>query len=75
MPRFTEGDRVRVDIPDELDPDHGRYHGRHGKVVEIMEDDAGDETGNDQDSFLFQIEFDSGDTMDFRRHDLRPPLK
>ncbi|RQG93093.1 hypothetical protein EA462_02500 [Natrarchaeobius halalkaliphilus] len=75
MPQFTEGDRVRVDIPDELDPDHDRYHGRHGKVVEIMEDDAGDETGNDQDSFLLQVEFDSGETMGFRGHDLRPPLE
>ncbi|ELY49839.1 hypothetical protein [Natronorubrum bangense] len=74
MPRFTEGDRVRVDIPNEADPDHDRYHGRHGTVVEILEDDAAEETGREQDAFLFRIEFDSGDTMDFRGRDLRPPL-
>jgi len=75
MPGFTVGDRVRVDIPNELDPDHDRYHGRHGKVVKIMEDDAVEETGNEQDAFLFEIEFDEGDTMDFRGRDLRPPLE
>ncbi len=75
MPPFTEGDRVRVDIPNQTDPDHDRYHGRHGTIVEILEDDAGVKTGNEQDSFLFQIEFDEGDTMDFRGRDLRPPLE
>ncbi|MGQ3413107.1 hypothetical protein ACT4ML_12690 [Natrinema sp. LN54] len=75
MPRFKEGDRVRVDIPDETDPDHDQYHGRHGTIVEILEDDAGAETGYDQDSFLFRLEFESDETMDFRSRDLRPSLK
>ncbi|MFC6717948.1 hypothetical protein ACFQGT_09945 [Natrialbaceae archaeon GCM10025810] len=75
MPRFTVGDRVRVDIPNEVDPDHDRYHGRHGTVVEIFEDDAAEETGRELDAFLFTIEFDSEDTMDFRGRDLRPPLE
>lgn len=75
MPGFTVGDRVRVDIPNEVDPDHDRFHGRHGTIVEILEDDAAEETGHEQDAYLFEIEFDSGDTMDFRGRDLRPPLE
>jgi hypothetical protein len=27
---LSEGDRVRIDIPDETDPDHDAYHGVHG---------------------------------------------
>jgi len=58
-----------------MDPDHDRYHGRHGTIVEVLEDDAVEETGNEQDAHLFELEFDSGDTMDFRGRDLRPPLE
>lgn len=54
MPRFTEGDRVRVDLPDENDPDHDRYHGLHGTVIAIVEDDAAEITGDDRDNYLFQ---------------------
>jgi ribosomal protein L21E len=35
MDRPSEGDRVRIDIPDETDPDHALYHGEHGTVVAI----------------------------------------
>jgi hypothetical protein len=35
-----EGDLVRIDIPDEMDPDHDSYHGEHGTVVAILKDDA-----------------------------------
>ena len=41
MQRFSTGDRVRVDIPDETDPDHDQYHGEHGQVVGVLSDDAG----------------------------------
>lgn len=34
MRRFSAGDRVRVDIPDEVDPDHERYYGQHRVIVE-----------------------------------------
>lgn len=40
MNRFAEGDRVRVDIPDETDPGHERYHGVHGAVTDVLEDRA-----------------------------------
>lgn len=75
MPRFTEGDTVRVDIPDESDPDHERYHGVHGRVVEVMEDDAGETTGDERDETIFRVELKAGETADFRWSDLRPPLE
>jgi hypothetical protein len=72
MQRFSEGDRVRVDIPDETDPDHDEYHGRHGKVVAVLEDDAGRTTGDERDSLLFRVELEDGGVEDFRWRDLRP---
>ena len=75
MPRFEEGDRVRVDIPDETDPDHDELHGKHGTVVELLSDDAGETTGSEQDSVIYRIEVENGQTHDFRGHDLRPPIE
>jgi hypothetical protein len=73
MRRFEVGDRVRVDIPDTDDPDFDRFHGRHGNIVDIIEDDAGRETGDARDTNLFTVEFDDGSTHGFRWRDLRPP--
>lgn len=74
MNEFGVGDRVRIDIPDETDPDH-RFHGSHGNVVDVIDDDAGIETGQSQDSRIFRVEFDESATIqDFRRRDLRPPI-
>lgn len=73
MHRFTEGDRVRVDIPDKNDPDHGPFHGRHGTVVDVLVDDTGATTGDERDSTLYTVEFEDGASMDFRWRDLRPP--
>jgi ribosomal protein L21E len=75
MEQFTQGDRVRVDIPDESDIDYEQFHGQHGRIISILKDDAGTVTGGEQDSQLYRVEFDSGETMDFRRHDLRPPIE
>jgi hypothetical protein len=72
MQRFTPSDRVRVDIPDERDPDFEAYHGRCGEVVEVFEDDAGDETGDERDEVLYRVRLDDGEQMDFRWRDLRP---
>jgi len=72
MCRFTEGDRVRVDIPDETDPDFRRYHGKRGTITEILEDDAGEMTGDERDSYLFRVELDEGSVIDTRWRDLRP---
>ena len=72
MTRFDVGDRVRVDIPDETDPDHERLHRQHGPIVEILEDDAGQETGDPRDSYLFSVELDNGTREHLRWRDLRP---
>lgn len=72
MQRFISGDRIRVDIPDERDPAFEAYHGRHGEVVEVFEDDAGDETGDERDEVLYRVRLDDGEQMDFRWRDLRP---
>ncbi|MDL0145940.1 hypothetical protein [Halobacterium salinarum] len=66
------GDTVRVDIPDESDPDFDRYHRRCGTIVEMLTDDAGETTGDDRDNELYRVEFTDGDTQDFRWRDLRP---
>lgn len=72
MRRFTEGDRVRIDIPDETDPDHEQHHGSLGTVVEVFRDDAGRETGDERDNYLFRVDVDGGPVVDVRWRDLRP---
>ncbi len=72
MRRFEQGDRVRVDIPDETDPDHDRLHGKHGTVIEVFEDDAGEETGDPRDSHLFDVQLNDESVEQLRWRDLRP---
>lgn len=71
-PRFSIGDRVRADLPDETDPDHEQFHGRSGEVIEIFEDDAGLETGDERDEIIYRVRLDNGEKADFRWRDLRP---
>lgn len=71
---FQPWDRVRIDIPDETDPDYG-WHGEHGQVVDVLHDEAGQATGNSRDSALYRIDLEEHDsTLDVRFRDLRPPL-
>ncbi|CQH64711.1 uncharacterized protein HHUB_5158 (plasmid) [Halobacterium hubeiense] len=72
MRRFDTGDSVRIDIPDETDPDHDWLHGRYGTVVEIITDDAGDVTDDEREGYLFRVELDDGETVDVRWRDIRP---
>lgn len=73
MRRYEVGDRVRIDIPDRHDPDFEQYHGRSGEVVEVIQDSAGEETGDERDSYIFRLKLDGGaGTADFRWRDLRP---
>lgn len=65
MSKFSQGDAVRVDIPDETDPDHEDFHGKHGSVVCVLEDNAGKTTGREQDSQLYRVELESGEVFDF----------
>jgi len=71
--QFEEGDRVRIDIPDETDPDYNRLHGRHGEIIAILADDAGAVTGDDRDAVLYRVQLDDGTKTDVRWRDLRPP--
>jgi hypothetical protein len=72
MREFEVGERVRIDIPDETDPDHERLHRNHGTVAEVLEDDAGQETGDPRDSYLYTVELDNGTLEHLRWRDLRP---
>jgi ribosomal protein L21E len=72
MRRFTTGDRVRIDIPNESDPDHEPYHGARGTVAEVLQDDAGLETSDERDNHLFRVSLEDGGTVDMRWRDLRP---
>jgi len=72
MRRFDTGDSVRIDIPDETDPDHDWLHGRQATVVEIIIDDAGAVTDDEREGYLFRVKFDDGETADVRWRDLRP---
>lgn len=72
MKRFKPGDRIRIDIPNKHDPDHNRLHQKRGTIIKVIEDDAGEETGDRRDSYLFRVETDEGDIEDLRWRDLRP---
>ena len=72
MRRFEKGDRVRVDIPDETDPDHDRLHGLQGIIVEVIGDDAGKETNDPRDSHIFSVETESDGVIHLRWRDIRP---
>ena len=74
MKNVQKGDHVRIDIPDETDPDY-RYHGEHGEVIKILSDDAGKETSDPRDSQLYRIRLESGETLDVRWRDIRPPIQ
>ena len=72
MKRFDTGDLVKIDIPDETDPDHDRLHGCRGTVTEIISDDAGAVTDDERDGYLFRVELEDGETTDVRWRDIRP---
>lgn len=72
-PRFEEGERVRVDIPDESDPDHDRLHGKLSVIVDVLSDDAGEVSGNSRDDLLYRIELDDGGETDVQWRNIRPP--
>lgn len=74
MRRFEIGDEVRIDIPDESDPDHEKLHQECGKIVEIFEDDAGQETEDPRDSYLFGVKLHNGGIEYLRWRDLRPAI-
>lgn len=74
MTAFEEGSRVRIDIPDETDADH-ELHGEHGRIVEVIRDDASEVTGDQLDSVIYRVELENGFRADFRHYDLCPPIE
>lgn len=75
MEELEPGKRVRIDIPDETDPDYSQFHGEHGTIVSTITDDLSEISGKEGQSTIYRVELDSGATMDFRGHDLRPPIE
>ncbi len=74
MKSVEPGDCVRIDIPNRGDPDF-QYHGEHGEVIEILQDDAGASTGDERDSYIYRVRLASGTQVDMRWRDLRPSLE
>lgn len=64
---------MRIDVPNETNPEHSLY-GEHGRVVEVLQDDAGVETGDARDSTIYRVRTHEGDTVDLRWRDLQPPI-
>lgn len=56
---------MRVNIPDETDPDY-HHHGKHGTVIETVSDDGDAVTGDAREGLIFRVELESGETADFR---------
>ena len=75
MSEHEIGDRVRIDIPDETDPDHDRYHGEHGRIVDVLADEAGTLTGDERDSIIYWVAFSNGEELDLRHQSIRPPIR
>ena len=74
MERFSPGDRVRIDIPNQADPDFDDLHGEHGTITDVLTDDAVDVTGIEADSLLYRVELDNGSVRDVRGRDVRDAI-
>lgn len=59
---YPLGSKIRIDIPDETDPDF-RWHGEHGYIL----------SGSDDPIYRVGLE-DHPITLTTHRRDLRPPL-
>ncbi len=52
-----------------------RYHGEHGRIVDILEDEAGTLTGDERDSTIYRVQFSTGEELDLRHQSIRPPIQ
>lgn len=75
MSEYYVGDRARIDIPDETDPDHDRDHGEHGQIVDLLEGEAGMLTDDERNSLIYRVAFSNGEELDFRHQSLRTPIE
>lgn len=70
---YGPGDEVRVYLSEE--DEDSRFHSTRGVVVDRFEDDLGEQTGRDLDSYSYQLRsHDNGELLDvqFRHRDLVP---
>ena len=66
------GDRVRVDVPEEVHPAH-KHHGHNGEVIAVIPPPP----GTDPKSYWhtrYRVALDTGGTVDVGPHHLRPPI-
>jgi len=75
MSQYDVGERVRIDIPDETDPDNEQYHGEHGQIADILEDEAGSLTGDERGSTIYRVAFSTGGEIDPQHQLIRPPIE
>ncbi|MFB6362076.1 MAG: hypothetical protein ABEH59_12250 [Halobacteriales archaeon] len=68
---YDVGDRVRVVIPEDDDPDY-RYHDKDGEIEAVLQDDLSGITGDLRDDFLYRVVFqdEALGRISFRHHDL-----
>lgn len=55
MRRFQTGDTVRIDLPNESDPDHERLHALRAEVINVIEDAASEVTGDVRDDVIYRV--------------------
>lgn len=70
---YKKGERARIDIPDETDPDF-EFPGKNAEIISIIEDQASSVTGDPEDDAIYRVALDVGDVIDVRSRDLRPPI-
>lgn len=73
MAKFEVGDRVRISIPDQQDPDN-YVHEEAGMVIAVFQDSLSGLTGDEAHDFIYTVSFydPSLGCMDFRYDDLKP---
>lgn len=75
MPDYHAGDRVKIDLPNESNPNHDPYHEEHGTIVDSLEDDSNTLGGDEQDSNIYRIHLDAGEKLEIRHLVIRPPIQ
>lgn len=68
---YSIGDEVQIYIPRADDPDH-RYHGEVGEVVDSLNDNLSELTGNTRRGEIYTVIFEDTEleTADFRHDNL-----
>ena len=75
MSEFSTGETVRIDIPDETDPDHDAYHGEHGQVIGIVEGEITTITGEQVEEIRYRIRLPNSEELELPAYSIRPPIQ